>query len=240
MRRSRPDCHARAPPSESRRALDRDRRARRHPAPRGELTRNVYPAANGRVDVLYVTDDVRQRRPHPQHRRGRQGVSLRHRSPELASRAASHERAERRDPPASLGLVCSSSDARGPHSPAGFSLSLPWSPASALPPSPTRRRRASACRTSHRTSTRIALGSIPAGIPSFRLTPVRPRNRRMSCRTQLRSRSSRPMTRRVVPLRSWSPRRPGLRTKPRSGRSRGRHRTRRPRRASRLSRPPTA
>ncbi len=22
----------------------------------GELTRNVYPAANGRVDVLYVTD----------------------------------------------------------------------------------------------------------------------------------------------------------------------------------------
>jgi hypothetical protein len=24
----------------------------------GELTRNVYPAANGRVDVLYVTDDV--------------------------------------------------------------------------------------------------------------------------------------------------------------------------------------
>jgi hypothetical protein len=27
-------------------------------APGGELTRNVYPAANGRVDVLYVTDDV--------------------------------------------------------------------------------------------------------------------------------------------------------------------------------------
>ena len=24
----------------------------------GELTRNVYPAANGRVDVLYVTDAV--------------------------------------------------------------------------------------------------------------------------------------------------------------------------------------
>ena len=80
------------------------------------------------------------------------------------------------------------SDARGPHSPAGFSLSLPWSPASALPPSPTRRRRASACRTRRRTSTRTALGSIPAGIPSFRLTPVRPRSRRMSRRTQLRSR----------------------------------------------------
>jgi hypothetical protein len=27
-------------------------------APGGELTRNVYPTANGRVDVLYVTDDV--------------------------------------------------------------------------------------------------------------------------------------------------------------------------------------
>ena len=27
-------------------------------APGGELTRNVYPAADGRVDVLYVTDDV--------------------------------------------------------------------------------------------------------------------------------------------------------------------------------------
>jgi hypothetical protein len=27
-------------------------------APGGELTRNVYPTANGRVDVLYLTDDV--------------------------------------------------------------------------------------------------------------------------------------------------------------------------------------
>jgi hypothetical protein len=27
-------------------------------APGGELTRNVYPASNGQVDVLYVTDDV--------------------------------------------------------------------------------------------------------------------------------------------------------------------------------------
>jgi hypothetical protein len=27
-------------------------------APGGELTRNVYPASGGRVDVLYVTDDV--------------------------------------------------------------------------------------------------------------------------------------------------------------------------------------
>jgi hypothetical protein len=27
-------------------------------APGGELTRNVYPTATGRVDVLYVTDDV--------------------------------------------------------------------------------------------------------------------------------------------------------------------------------------
>jgi hypothetical protein len=27
-------------------------------APGGELTRNVYPTGNGRVDVLYVTDDV--------------------------------------------------------------------------------------------------------------------------------------------------------------------------------------
>jgi hypothetical protein len=27
-------------------------------APGGELTRNVYPTANGRVDVLFVTDDV--------------------------------------------------------------------------------------------------------------------------------------------------------------------------------------
>ena len=45
----------------------------------GELTRNVYPSASqpGRLDVLYITDDVGSVALTHRHRRRREGVPLR-------------------------------------------------------------------------------------------------------------------------------------------------------------------
>ncbi len=56
----------------------------------GELTRNVYPSSDaGRVDVLVITDGVGSVTLTPNTAAGAKAVSVRCRSPELASRATS-------------------------------------------------------------------------------------------------------------------------------------------------------